>query len=178
MHILIGLITAIAGLVWALHNLQRSGLDLNSFNPFYWIRRRQWQKKLGAKPLHRLENTIEAAAVLMVATAKLEGDLSREQKQLILDLFSKEFKLSETEAQNLYIASCHLLRSALDITAEVKHILAPSIRSFTPAQKESLLKMLADIANEESPANKEQLSLIAQVEQQFEVSVLPNEWAI
>lgn len=44
MHILIGLITAIAGLVWALHSLQNAGVNLNGFNPFYWMRRRKWEK--------------------------------------------------------------------------------------------------------------------------------------
>ena len=46
MHILIAAITAIGGLIWALYRLQNSGFDLNAFNPFYWARRREWEKKL------------------------------------------------------------------------------------------------------------------------------------
>ena len=34
MHIIIGVITAIAGFMWALHSLQNAGVDLNAFNPF------------------------------------------------------------------------------------------------------------------------------------------------
>ena len=37
---LIGFITALAGLIWALHSLQNAGVNLNAFNPFYWARRR------------------------------------------------------------------------------------------------------------------------------------------
>jgi len=41
-HIIIGVITAIATLVFALNRLQDSGVNLNSFNPFFWARRRAW----------------------------------------------------------------------------------------------------------------------------------------
>lgn len=52
MHIIIGFITAFAGLVWALNSLQNAGFDLNSLNPFALMRRRRWAKKLGTKPMH------------------------------------------------------------------------------------------------------------------------------
>lgn len=41
MHIIIGVITAIAGLLWALNRLNESGFNLNSLNPFLWARRRK-----------------------------------------------------------------------------------------------------------------------------------------
>ena len=65
MHILIGILTAIAGLVWALYRLQNSGVNLNSFNPFFWFRRRKWEKNLHGKQLHRLDKPIDVAAALV-----------------------------------------------------------------------------------------------------------------
>ncbi|MEX2962926.1 hypothetical protein [Microbulbifer sp. TYP-18] len=70
MHILIGIITAIAGLVWALNSLQNSGVNLNAFNPFMWLRRRKWEKSLGTKPMHALTDSMEVAALLVVAVAR------------------------------------------------------------------------------------------------------------
>lgn len=52
MHILIAFLTTVAGLIWALYRLQNSGVNLNAFNPFYWMHRRKWQKKYGTKAIH------------------------------------------------------------------------------------------------------------------------------
>ena len=49
-HIVIGVLSAVAGLIWAMVALQRSGLDLNALNPFLWHRRSQWKKKYGENP--------------------------------------------------------------------------------------------------------------------------------
>ena len=60
MHIIIGLITAIAGFIWALHSLQNAGFDLNALNPFTWARRRKWEMQLGTKPMHALTDSIRS----------------------------------------------------------------------------------------------------------------------
>ena len=176
MHIIIGFLTALAGLIWALYRLQSAGLDLNSFNPFYWLRRRRWQKQYGAKPLHSLTNPMDAAAALMVATAQLDGDLTREHKQLVLELFTRELKLSDTQAQELYVASCHLLKDSSNVQQEVKHILAPSAKAFTPAQTQSLLSMLAKIASFDGHANNAQQELLQQVENCLCESPEQSQW--
>ncbi|WP_308364583.1 MULTISPECIES: TerB family tellurite resistance protein [unclassified Microbulbifer] len=160
MHILIGLITAIGGLVWALYRLQNAGVDLNSFNPFYWLRRRNWQKQLGTKPLHRLDRPMDAAAVLLVAIAKAEGEISREQKAQITDIFSSEFNLTEPQAAELFASSAYMLREVLDIEAEIKHILEPTKDTFTAEQCDSLLKMLARVAELEGNVGEVQQRII------------------
>ena len=38
MHIILSVITALGGLIWAIVALQRSGFDINSLNPFLWHR--------------------------------------------------------------------------------------------------------------------------------------------
>ena len=91
MHIIIAILTAVVGVIWALYRLQNSGVDLNSFNPFYWLRRRAWEAKLGTKPLHRLEKPLEVAAVLVVAALKTEGEISREQKRKSSTSLRKNF---------------------------------------------------------------------------------------
>lgn len=94
MHIIIGVLTAIAGLVWALHSLQNSGVDLNSFNPFTWARRRKWEKLYGAKPLYNLVKPMEAAASLIVGTLAQEGIISSDQKMQVISLFNSLLKIA------------------------------------------------------------------------------------
>lgn len=168
MHILIGILTAVAGVIWALYRLQNSGVDLNSFNPFYWARRRKWEKQLGTKAIHRLENPMESAALLVVASAQLEGEITREHKAEIVTLFKSEFGINEQAAVEYYALSSHMLREVMDIAAEVKHILAPSMKQYQSHHKASLLKMLKTVTAAEGEPNSEQIELINAVELQFD----------
>ncbi|GAB1261774.1 hypothetical protein [Aurantivibrio plasticivorans] len=147
MHIIIGIITAAAGLIWALYNLQNSGVDLNSFNPFYWARRRSWAKKVGAKPLHCIDSSMEAAAVLVVAVAELPGLMTQELKDKVIDVFCREFNLSAKDAASLYASSSYLLKEAGEISHEVQGILSPSLKTFEEKHVASLLGMLKEIAS-------------------------------
>jgi len=51
MHIVLSVITALAGLIWAISSLQKSGFDINSLNPFLWHRRNSWRNIHDAKPI-------------------------------------------------------------------------------------------------------------------------------
>lgn len=163
MYILIGIITAIAGLIWALHSLQNAGVDLNAFNPFTWARRRKWEKQLGTKPMHALTDTMEAAALLVVAVARQKGDITREVKQETLSLFQTEFGVNESRAAELFSASSHLITGVLDMALEVRHVLAPSKEDFQVTQVEKLLQMLRQIAALEGGANESQQRIIEAV---------------
>ena len=164
MHVLIGLLTAIGGLIWALYRLHNSGVNLNSFNPFYWVRRKQWEKQLGTRPLHRLTKPMEAAAVLVVAIAKMEGEITREQKAEVIGLFEREFKLSASAAGELYSISCHLLRETVNYSGEIKNILAPCKARFNSERRESLMEMLKRIAEVDSLPSKNQMEFIDAVD--------------
>ncbi|MEX1034002.1 MAG: TerB family tellurite resistance protein [Cellvibrionaceae bacterium] len=171
MHILIGLVTAIAGLIWALYRLQDAGLNLNALNPFYWVRRRQWEKQLGTKPVHRLTDPMEAAALLVVAAAKLEGEVTRELKAEVIELFQKEFGIDQRQAREYYAASSHLLTDVVDVVAEVKDVLAPTLTQFQSRHKQSLIQMLNTISASEGASTPEQVALIAEVGKQLDAQV-------
>lgn len=170
MHIIIGLLTAVAGLIWALNSLQRSGLDLNSFNPFTWARRRQWAKLYGTKPLYNLENSMEVAAVLVVAVLKQEGEITREQKLKVLEMFQSEFKLSESKAMELFVASGFLIKDELELSQSVQKIIAPRKGSFSTGQVNSLLFMLNSVARIEGEPTKSQLEIIKRVELELKMA--------
>jgi hypothetical protein len=90
MHYLIGLITAVAMLIFALSRLQRAGLDLNALNPFLWYRRAQWKKlyaELG-KVLERgkrqfTPEQVESTVDLMQRLSWLDGEPNGKQAKLI-----------------------------------------------------------------------------------------------
>jgi len=168
MHILLALITAIGGIVWALYRLQNSGVDLNSFNPFHWARRRSWEKQLGTKEIHRLQNPMEAAALLAVAMAMLEGEITREQKNEIISLFVKEFGIAQETASDYYSSSSHMLKDVMSISAEVKNVLKPTKSDFKQNHVDTLVIMLSKISTAEGPANTEQELLLQAVTREFQ----------
>lgn len=167
MHIVIGVITALAGLVWALYRLQNSGVDLNSFNPFYWLRRKKWEKQLGTKTIHQLENPMDAAALLVVAVATYETGVTRELRSEVTALLEKEFQITHSQAVELFSSSLHLIREAGSLEAEVRHILAPSKAKLNAQQTESLLGMLKQAAGFEAHAAEAKERIIKNVEKEL-----------
>jgi len=171
MHIIIGVLTAAAGLIWALYRLQHSGVDLNAFNPFYWLRRRKWEKQLSTKALHRLENPMEAAALLVAAVASCEAEVTRDLRKEVTALYEKEFQISHAKALELFAASIHLLREAGKLEAEVRPILAPSKSKLTPEQIASLMSMLQRAADFEPHAKPTKERFIQSVERELEPQI-------
>ena len=160
MHYVIALITAVAGLLFALNRLQSAGLDLNAFNPFLWYRRAQWRKKYASKPLYGLQHPMDVAASLMLATAKCEGEISSVQKRHILAMYKGEFHIPQEEATALFVASSFLLKDELSIVDQLDNVLARSRGRFTPEQVDSTLQLMERVARIDGPENREQLRLI------------------
>ena len=105
MHIVIAAITAIAGLLWALNSLQRSGFQFSSLNPFLAWRRFQWSRTYGGRPIYKLDRPIDVAAVLLLGVAKADGAITSDQKRELLAMFQSEFSISRDEASDLLLAS-------------------------------------------------------------------------
>lgn len=167
MHVLIGLLTALAGLIWALVALERAGKTFPFVSPFTWYRRTQWQKQYGQKPLYSLREPVDVAGVLLLGMAKCEGEISGRQKNELVAIFQREFHLDAKDAADLLVASAHLLRDEVYILDSLPKILAPSAAAFTPEHVSSLLDLMHRIATLESPFNDEQTKLLAATEHYF-----------
>ncbi len=167
MHIVIGVITALAGLIWAFVALQRAGIDLNALNPFLWHRRALWRKKVGDKPIYTLASPMEVAALLLLGIAKCEGEISAQQKKAIIGIFENEFHLDHDEAADLMLASAHLLRNEIYLVDHLDRILAKSAADFSASQSASLLQLMQQVAVIESPVNEEQRKLMQALEDFF-----------
>ena len=168
MHIVLGVLSALAGVIWALVALQRSGFNAASLNPFLWYRRAQWRKKYGTHPLYNLDDPMDVAAVLILGTAKCEGEISTGQKRVILDMFEQEFRLDTDAAADLLLASAHLIRNEVYLLDRLERILERSSGRFNQAQAGSMIGMMTRIGTHESVLNEEQRKLISATERYFE----------
>ncbi len=178
MHVIIAAITAIAGLLWALNSLQRSGFQLSSLNPFLAYRRWQWRRTYGGKPIYKLERPMDVAAVLLLGVAKADGEITSDQKKTLLEMFQSEFGISRDEAADLLLASSYLIRDEIYIVDHLDKILERSAQRFEPDAVASLLAMMRRMAALDGSINSEQLKLIEATEHYFAARAKPtSKWA-
>jgi len=176
---IIAVISALAGLIWALSALQRSGFDFNSLNPFLAWRRWQWRKTYGDKPLYKLDRPIDVAAVLLLGVAKADGEITSEQKKELLGMFQSEFGLTREVASDLLRASSHLIRDEIYLVDRLDKILERSAASFERETADSLLGMMRRMATLEGSINGEQQKLLDATEGYFATrfQAAPRKWA-
>jgi hypothetical protein len=174
MHI-IAILTAIAGLLWALNNLQRSGLDLNALNPFLWARRREWEKRRATRPVFSLAYPIEAASVLILATAREGSELLNKDRERIVDLYMTDLKMSERQAREMLAVNEHMLREGPSLLGDVPKVLAPSKDKFSSEQITSLVTLLHAAAGTSPPMPRQQ-QLIAEVQAFFQKEATQASW--
>lgn len=178
MHIVIAAITAIAGLLWALNALQRSGFHFSSLNPFLAYRRWQWSRNFGARPIYKLERPMDVAAVLLLGVAKADGAITSDQKRELLGMFQSEFQLSRDGASDLLLASSHLIRDEIYLVDHLDKILARSAERFDPDTVASLVAMMRKVAALDDSINAEQQKLIEATERYFDGRRQPQgKWA-
>jgi uncharacterized tellurite resistance protein B-like protein len=167
MHIVIAVITALAGLLWALNSLQRSGFQLSSLNPFLAYRRWQWRKTYGGRPIYKLDRPMDVAAVLLLGIAKADGEITSDQKRELLALYQSEFSISRDEASDLLLASSHLIRDEIYLVDNLDKVLERSAERFEPDAVSSLLAMMRKVAALDGSINTEQQKLIDATERYF-----------
>ncbi len=163
MHIVLGVLGAALTILYILKEL---GIDPWGLNPFLWKRRRQWRQQYESNPLYSLDKPMDIAGVLVVATAKCDGEVSAEQKRAILDVFEKEFQLQPRDAAGLLASSVHMLRHGVDVGANIGHILRPE-REFTREQAASTLSLMEQVSRVEGAPSSMQSELIEQVQSAF-----------
>ena len=172
MHILIGLITAVTGLLYA---LDRIGVDIGWLNPFSWARRRRWARKFEGDPIYSIEDPMHVAAILMVGTARLGGDVSAEQKQRMLALFAETFSMSDKAANELYVSAAHLLGAPQVIENQLNGVAEKSRNLFSGAQAESLLDMIPDVIG--SSSNETQRAFVETLRGKLQQPAPEGSWA-
>ncbi len=172
MHIVIGLITAVTGLLYA---LDRIGVDIGWLNPFSWARRRAWAKKFEGDPIYSIEDPMHVAAILLVDTARLGGDVSAEQKQRMLTLFAETFSMSEKAANELYVSAVHLLGAPQVVENQLNGVADKNRSMFSDAQATSLFEMIADVIG--SSSNETQRAFVESLREKLKQPTPEGSWA-
>ncbi len=162
MHIVLGLLGTVVTILVLLNRLAEAGIDLGGLNPFLWQRRRKWRKQYEGNPVFKIEDPLDATAILMVAVAKSDGDMTREAKKLILELFEKVFGQSKKDAAGLLISSSHLLGDGTEVRDKIRQFLAPSKSNFTESKAGSAMELLEKVANLNAPLHPNTRSMLEQ----------------
>ena len=106
----------------------------------------------------------------MVSIAKADGEITRDTKMEMLDLFENEFGISRNKAIGLFSASTFMLKEANDIASEVKNILAPSKSDFDESHVKTLVDMMNKVSTFENEQTSIQKSIIASVINEFKLN--------
>jgi len=130
---------------------------------FLWKRRHEWRKRYEGNPAFQIEDPLDATAILMVAIAKVDGDMTRETKSLILKLYETKLKLSKKEAAGLLISSSHLLADGVEVRTKVEKFLEPSLNDFTEAKAASSIELIEQVAKHEPTIHPDAQKLLDEI---------------
>lgn len=160
MHIILGALAAIVTILVLLSRLADAGIYLGGLNPFLYQRRRAWKRKLEGNPIYRLQDPKDIAGALVVAVAKVDGDMSAEEKQAVLREFDATLMLGRRGATELLGSSAFLLGDTRDFQAHLDAFLANARERLNPAQAESVLAMMGRIAGTTGTPSEQQQRLL------------------
>jgi hypothetical protein len=93
----------------------------------------------------------------------LNGDISREDKSLILELFVSEFHLSKKDASGLLISSSHLFGDGTEVRSKLRQFMAPKKSTFSQVQAESAISLIEKVASHSGSMHVNVAELLAGV---------------
>lgn len=168
MHIILGLLGTIVTILVLLNRLSENGIDIGWLNPFTWRRRRAWRKKYEGNPIFSLEAPLDVAALLATSMAKIDGEMSREEKAVLLGLFQSEFGKSEKEASDLLMSSIYLFGDGQEALSKPEKIMQRSLPQFNEEQARSVLDLLQGVLKLDSANEAEKQSYLDRITAVFD----------
>ena len=142
MHIILGALGLIVTILVLVNRLSDAGIDIGWLNPFSWRRRRAWRKKYEGNPIFSLKEPLEVAALLATTIAKIDGEISIDEKQALLSLFQSEFNKTEKEASDLLMSSIYLFGDGQEAIAKPEKIMEMALERFSEDQARSVVSLL------------------------------------
>lgn len=152
MHIILGVLGTIVTILVLFKRLSDAGIDIGWLNPFSWRRRRAWRKQYEGNPIFFLNEPLEVAAILATTVAKIDGEMSKEEKAILLSLFQSEFGKTEKEASDLLLSSIYIFGDGLDAISKPEKIMRKSLEKFSSEQASSVMSLLK-VIKDLDPAN-------------------------
>ena len=117
------------------------------WNPFYWYRRHSFAKKFSADPIYSIEDPIHVAALLIIGTAKLDGDITAEQKRVAQEQFELNFSVDSRGSSELFGSAAHLLAAPQLIDSQLTTLADRSRSRFSADQANSMVEMMTKVAS-------------------------------
>lgn len=120
---------------------------------------------------------MEVASLLVVGAAKLDGDLTVEQKSSLLSQFESRFSLSHKEASELLAASSHLLGGPQIIDTQLKGLIQRHRETFTDEQVGSVVEMITNVVGDDGASTESQRRFLIEVQSGLSRSrISKGEW--
>lgn len=167
MHIILALLGTIVTILVLINRLSDAGIDIGWLNPFTWRRRRAWRKKYQGNPVFSLDKPLDVAAILATTVAKIDGDISREEKATLLSLFQSEFNKSEKEAADLLKSSIYIFGDGQEATAKPEKVIERSLQKFSEDQAKSVMSLLNTVKELDSVNATDKSKFVAKVNAVF-----------
>jgi len=167
---------AIVSILILLNRLANAGIDLGGLNPFLWHRRKKWKDKLEGNPIYQMDSSMDVVALYMLAVVKADGDISKEDKDHILNLFESEFNLSPKEASSLLISSSHLLGNGEEVQDNVDKVFERSLPNFTESQIKSTQELIRKAAGNLEQRPQAAHKIIHDIEKAFKATSKVQDW--
>lgn len=158
MHIIIGVLLALAAALWAFSRFVDAADDAHSA-----ARRFSWSRKHIKRVIDTLDDPREAAAILMLQIAAYEGELTARQRNTILDEMRVRFRASDAEAEEFFGIARHALGQTNDVANSLRKVLAPIQKALGEHEREELMQMLENVAAAGDGPTERQAHLIASV---------------
>ncbi len=168
MHILLGLLSAVGIILFALWRINmavqatRELADAaDSARGFF--RRSKWRKKLNSDQLKNVSDPREAATIMMVAVAETDGAMTDRERIKILSIMRDKFEASQEQAEEMLSLARWMSKDAGDLTSFLNRLVPVIMKACDEKQKHELVEMLRDVASAHGEVPQEQEQSILQI---------------
>lgn len=173
MHVILGILGTIVTILYLIRDIEGLG-----WNPFRSARSKKWTQEYNTDPAFTINDPRQSTACLMYLMAKCSGDISKEQKQCMLDLFRNEFRLDESRAAELLASCSFLMKDPDQVIDNLQEFLKPSINSFDMEKRKSAMELIQVVADCEGRASSRQVGFSNQVKRLIWDTAQPDhKWA-
>jgi len=174
MHIILSVLTAIAILIFWMGRAARGARDIadTAQEISNLPRKMRYRKQASKQGLDLVQGPVEAATVMMIAIARMDGTrrVSDAQEDAIIVQLVSEMQMSHEDAADLVLQ----MRGLTQYLIQADSVLFPMVellkKSINSSEAKDLSNMLIEIANVEDVPNMDQTSLIRRFEERMGIS--------
>jgi len=168
MHFILAALGLIVTILILVKRLSEAGIDIGWLNPFTWRRRRAWRKKFEGNPVFALDGPLEVAAMLATSVAKIDGEISSNEKRVLLSLFQSEFGKTEKEASDLLMSSIYIFGDGQDAIAKPQKVMERALEKFSEDQARSVMSLLNTVKGIDASNVSVKEKFVAKVNNEFD----------